>query len=288
MLIDVGQRPSVYVGAVAAMSESRSFLEERITIMVRDPARWGTVATVLFGCLALALVAVAAQVTPPNVSHSAGSESQAVSVAPEVLERYVGCYVRGGHQVLVITREGSKLFAQTRNLPTVELNADRETDFRISVNTSVQFSFVLDEEGQVTGFIEHVDRPKYSFTWPRVDAATAQQILANNQAKFQSQTPTPGSEAALRRAIDALRIGKCIDDEMAPWFAKLCEETLSDLHWNQAYVRWGAVQSIKFSRVEETGGDVYEVRQEHGRSKWMIYLNASGIIEDGDNQRIGE
>jgi len=30
MLIDVSQRPSVYIGAVAAMSESRSFLEERI------------------------------------------------------------------------------------------------------------------------------------------------------------------------------------------------------------------------------------------------------------------
>src|SRR3984893_273224 len=90
MLIDVSQRPSVYVGAVAAISESRSFLEARITVMVKDPARWGSVATVLFGCLALALVTVAAQVAPPNVSHSARGEPQSLSVAPEVLERSVG------------------------------------------------------------------------------------------------------------------------------------------------------------------------------------------------------
>jgi hypothetical protein len=288
MLIDVSQRPSVYIGAVAAMSESRSFLEERITIMVRNPARWGSVATILFGCLALTLVAVAAQVTPPNVSHSAGSESPAVSVAPEVLERYVGFYVRGGHQVDVITRKGSHLFGQTRNLPAVELNADSETDFRISVDTRDQLTFVLDAQGQVTGFIEHEDRPKFSFTWPRVDAETAQQILANNKAKFQSQTPTPGSEAALRRLIDSLRMGKCNYDEMAPWNAKLCAETLSDLHWAEAYVRWGAVRSVEFSHVDDTGGDVYEVRQEHGRSKWMIYLNTSGVIEDTFNKRIGE
>jgi hypothetical protein len=48
------------------------------------------------------------------------------------------------------------------------------------------------------------------------------------------------------------------------------------------------VRSVEFSHVDDTGGDVYEVRQEHGRSKWMIYLNTSGVIEDTFNKRIGE
>jgi hypothetical protein len=104
--------------------------------------------------------------------------------------------------------------------------------------------------------------------------------------KFQSQTATPGSEAALRRMIDALRTGQPNYDEMTPWLAKMVKEILADLQ--QPYVRWGAVQSIKFTRVDMTGGDVYDVRQDHGRSEWMIYLNASGTIEDTLNYPIGE
>jgi hypothetical protein len=153
MLIDVGQRPSVYVGAVAAMSESKSFLKERITIMVKDPAGWGAVATVLFGSLALALVTIAAQVTPPNVSHSASGELQAVSVAPEILDRYVGFYVLGGHLVFSITREGPKLAVQVKKYSTGELNADTETDFHLSVAPDIHYIFVLDEQGQATGLL---------------------------------------------------------------------------------------------------------------------------------------
>jgi hypothetical protein len=284
MLIDVSQRPSVYIGAVAAMSESRSFLEERITIMVRNPARWGSVATILFGCLALTLVAVAAQVTPPNVSHSAGSESPAVSVAPEVLERYVGFYVRGEHIVLAVRREGSHLFGQLRTFPAEELFADSETEFwtkleRIGFRPA-RYTFVLDAQGQVTGFIEHNVSPESSFTWPRIDAETAQQILANNKAKFQSQIPTPGSEAALRRMIDGLRRGEPNYDEMAAWYGELTRQKAS--MYQLVLSSWGGVLAIEFRHVDDTGGDVYEVRQENGRSEWMIYRNTDGLIEDGE------
>src|ERR1700724_519084 len=206
MLLDVSQRPSVYIGAVAAMSESKSFLEERITIMVRDPAKWGSVATVLFGSLALALVTVAAQVTPPNVSNSPGSEQQPLVVAPAVLDRYVGFYVRGGHMVLAMTREGPHLFAHVMGFPPDELFADSETEFWSKLGP--QAAFVLDEQGQVTGFREHSERPRYAYIWPRVDAAVARQIMAEVKARIRSQTPTPGSEAALRRMIDGVRAGR--------------------------------------------------------------------------------
>ena len=39
-LIAVGERQSAYVGAVAAMSESKSFLEERIEYMISKPVKW--------------------------------------------------------------------------------------------------------------------------------------------------------------------------------------------------------------------------------------------------------
>jgi bla regulator protein blaR1 len=281
MLLDVSQRPSVYIGAVAAMSESKSFLEERITIMVRDPAKWGSVATVLFGFLALALVTVAAQVTPPNVGNSAGSEQQPLVVAPAILDRYVGFYVRGGHTVLTMTREGPHLLAQVMGFPPDQLFADSETEFWSKLGP--QAAFVLDAQGQVTGFREHSERPKYAYIWPRVDASAAQQIMADVKARIRSQTPTPGGEAALRRMIDGVRAGQPNYDEMAPWFADLVRETLS--LYQSIYASWGAVQSVEFRHVDDLGQDVYEVRQERGKSTWSIVLDSDGLIADADNIR---
>ena len=65
-LITIGQRRSGYVGAVAGMSESRAFLERRLGIMMRKPAREWRLSTVALGCSSLALVATAAQIEPPN------------------------------------------------------------------------------------------------------------------------------------------------------------------------------------------------------------------------------
>ena len=280
MLIDVSQRPSVYIGAVAAISESRSFLEERITIMVRDPARWGSVATVVFGCLALALVAVAAQVTPPNVSHSAGSESQAVSMAPEVLDLYVGFYVRGANTVFAITRDGSRLLLRVPGYDPMEFAVDSDMNFQAS-GGGPPCTFVRDAQGQITALVPHYGTT-FSYPMPRIDASAAQTIMANNDVKARSQIPTPGSEAALRRLVDSVRAGKPNYDEMASWFAELVKRTMS---FNEVYARWGAVQSIKFSHVDVNGGDVYVVRQEGGFSTWTIWLDSNGLIEDADNYR---
>lgn len=92
----------------------------------------GAVAAVIFGGVALAPVAVAAQVTPPVLSNSAGSEEQAVVLAPEVLDRYVGFYLRGENIVYRVTRErrdGAQLFIQLLSFEPMELFAVSETDF---------------------------------------------------------------------------------------------------------------------------------------------------------------
>jgi len=188
-----------------------------------------------------------------------------------------------------ISRQGSHAFMQPvpGNYAPRELSADSETDFWTLVRRGLHYTFLLDERGRVTGFLEHSDRPRYALVWPRVDAATAQEILSANRVRFQSQTPMPGSEAALRRMFDGVLKGQCIDG-VAPWLKSLCEQTMRDLHWDQIYASWGALQSVRLLRVDEDGMDVYEVRQERGRSEWAIYLDANGVIQDSDNQRTGQ
>src|SRR6185295_18861292 len=70
-LIVVGERQSAYVGAVAAMSESKSFLEERIEHMIRKPVRWRRLGAATLATFAIAVTALAAQVSPPNAASPA-------------------------------------------------------------------------------------------------------------------------------------------------------------------------------------------------------------------------
>ncbi len=281
-LIDVSQRPSAYIGSVAAMSESISFLEERISIMVRNPAKWGSVAAVMFGSLALVLLAFAAQVSPPNFGAS-DAERQPAILTPAEIDQYVGFYVRGGNIVFSITRDGERMLLHVSGAPPMDLVADSEMNFRIKSQNSEgpATTFVRDAQGQITGLIDHYET--FSISMPRIDASAAQTIMANNDARLRSQTATPGSDAALRRFLDGLRVHNPNYDEMAPWLAELVKETTA---LNEPYVRWGAVQSITFTRVDGFGGDEYLVRQVGGFSTWNIWLDSIGIIQDITNYRM--
>ena len=276
-LIDVSQRPSGYTGAVAAMSESRSFLEERITIMVKDPAKWDSLAALIFGCLALALVVVAAQVTPPNVGSPAGARP--VRLTSDILDQYVGFYAKGSHFIFGLRRDGAQLVKYLPSDPgfgPVKLALNGDGEF-VGLGGSLH-TFERDAQGEVTAVI--INYGLVSVPFQRIDASTAQAILANNELRVRSQVPMPGSEAALRRLIDGFRSGRPNYDEMAPWFGKLVSETMD---YNRAYERRGAVQSIEFRHVDEFGADVYEVRQEGDLSQWAIFLGSNGLIEDADN-----
>jgi hypothetical protein len=258
-----------------------------------DPAPRRPLAALVLAALAVVIVAVAAQVTPPNVGNATDGNPavggpRALTLAPEVLDRYVGFYERGGHALQQVSRQGSRLFMQLvpGNFAAQELDADSETDFWSVAPQGTHTTFLLDERGRVTGFLQHTDRPKYALVWPRVDASTAQRILTADRVRFQSQTPMPGSEAALQRMIEGVLEGSC-SGEAAAWLKSLCEQTMRDLHWERIYASWGAVQSMKFLRVDEDGMEIYEVRQEGGRSEWGICLDANGVIQDSDNQRTG-
>ncbi len=232
---------------------------------------WRVAAAVL-ACLSLVLVSVAAEVAPPTAATS--SEARvSIDLDSAVLERYTGDYKLTPTAVLTVTREGTQLFAQLTGQPKAEIFAQSESEFFYKI-VKARISFETDSQGRTTGLVLHQNGRNMNA--PRIDATVAQQIAADTAAKVQSQTATPGSEAALRRLIEGIMTGKPNFAKMSPELAKATREQLPQLEAGMKQL--GAVQSVEFRGVGNQGWDAYDVRQEHGLSQWKIALGADGII----------
>ncbi len=83
-LILVGERQSSRVAVVAAMSESKSFLEQRIRKMLWKPRKYAWASATAMACLGFVLAAGAAEVSPPNTAPAAGD----VHVSAFPMKRY--------------------------------------------------------------------------------------------------------------------------------------------------------------------------------------------------------
>jgi bla regulator protein blaR1 len=271
-LIAVGERQSTYLGAVAAMSESKSFLEERITIMISKPSKWWQASAAALACLSVALIGMAAQVSPPNASLGSVTH-QEIAVATSVLDSYVGSYKLGESAIMTVVREGEHLTVQLTGQAAAPIYAESNTQFFARV-VDTQFTFVADAQGQISSLI--LQQNGQTITLPRVDAAVAQQIAVNTAAKVQGQTPTPGSEAALRRMIASIAAGRPNYEEMSPELAQATKQQLPQLQLGVAGL--GAVRSVQFKGVGNMGWDIYEVRQERGSMQWRIALASDGTI----------
>jgi bla regulator protein BlaR1 len=271
-LIVVGQRRSLYIGAVAGMSESKSFLEDRISIMVQKPARWWRVSAAALGCLSLALLATAAEVGPPEEAASS-DPAVAINMDSAVLDRYTGSYQLTPNAVLTVTREGDKLFAQLSGQPKAEIFAKSEREFFYKV-VNAQISFDGDTHGNATQLVLHQNGA--NITALRIDAAAAHQIAATLAARIQSQTPLPGSEAAARRLIAGVAAGNPNYDEMSPALAEAVRKQLPSLQpW---LADLGPIVSVQFIGVGNQGWDIYTLKHEHGSSQLRIALDPRGII----------
>jgi bla regulator protein blaR1 len=232
----------------------------------------GAVAAAVLGCLSLVLVAVAAEVAPPNATSSGARVS--IDLDSAVLDRYTGDYQLVPTAVVTVTREGSQLFAQLTGQPKAEIFAQSESEFFYKI-AKARISFETDSQGRTTGLV--LRQNSRNMNAPRIEAAVAQQIAADTAAKVESQTATPGSDAALRRLIEGIMTGKPNFAEMSPELAKATREQLPRLEARMKEL--GAVQSVEFRGVGSQGWDAYDVRQEHGLSQWRIALGADGIIE---------
>jgi hypothetical protein len=279
-LITVGERQSAYVGAVAAMSESRSFLEERIRIMISKPVRWRRTGIAALAGVSLALTALAAQVSPPNVRTVDGADTQggdkkpgervAIKLPAATLDQYVGSYKGNDYWFIDVRRDGDSLKARITGQPELEIFAESETTF-FWKGSDAQIIFSTDGSGTATLRQFDADMPLL-----QGDAGGSARAQASLDDRIANQTRQPGTEAALRRTIAATIAGKIDYENMEPLLAATTKRQEADIV--PATQRLGPVKSVTFKGVGKQGWDSYDVQFANESLTFYITLGASGKI----------
>lgn len=274
-LLAIGERQSRYIGAVAAMTESPSFLETRLKIMTQKRSKTWRLTAAAMGLLATALTAVAAQVSPPNGTNSlaAISKYKEIQLSEAALDGYVGTYRLGEDSVLTIARRGAQVKAQITGQPAIDIFPESSKLFFFKV-VDAQLHFVLDGKGKATGFELHQNGVQLEAV--RIESAEAEQINQVLADKIKGQTATAGSEAALRRMVESQAAGKPNYAEMSPELAAETKKQMPQI--KSLFDNIGPLQSIKFRGVGNQGWDVYELKFERAVLVGRIHLTPSGII----------
>jgi hypothetical protein len=174
---------------------------------------------------------------------------------------------------MTVTRDGNQMLARLTGQQPVPIYAESNTAFFAKV-VDAQISFITDARGWAVSLILHQNNR--DMPMKRVDAATAQSIEDKRAVKLENQSPSPGTDAALRRLVDGLISGQPNYREMTPVVAEATRNQLPQLRSDLAPL--GSIQSIEFVAVGHRGEDIYIVKQERGTRHWRILLDSTGAV----------
>ncbi len=208
-------------------------------------------------------------------------EHKEITLDPKTFDKYIGSYQMAPGAIMAISREGDRFFGQLTGQPKFQMFPESERKFFLKV-VDAQINFDTDPEGKATQLTLHQngrDMPA-----KRLDDAEAKRAADEAAAwtaaiakRFKEQTPSPGSEAALRRDIEELRLGQPKYELMSPAVADVTRRQLPKI--KSMIGELGAVESVSFKGVGQGGFDNYEVKFEHGSTEWRIILGLDGKIQ---------
>ena len=103
------------------------------------------------------------------------------------------------------------------------------------------------------------------------------EIQADIGTRFKAQVASPGSDAAVRRLVEELRIGKPDYGRMSPALAR---ETRRQLTQHEATIaKLGALQSVTFKGVGPAGPNIYLTTFDRGSLEWRVWMNLDGSVD---------
>jgi hypothetical protein len=189
------------------------------------------------------------------------------------LDRFVGFYQLKPDIVLNFTRHGDHLFAQGSGQPAIQLSPDGPNKF---MSSHGRWRFGQDARRNVIDVV--LTEPGNESKAPRIGAAQARAIIAAQEALVKANKPSAGAEDALRLQISAFQKGAPDYDAMAPSLASVVQK---NAEMAIALIRkQGGLKSLKFRNVLPGGGNVYDIKFEHGDMEWIIApLTADGKID---------
>jgi CubicO group peptidase (beta-lactamase class C family) len=100
--------------------------------------------------------------------------------------------------------------------------------------------------------------------------------------RFKDQTPVVGSDAALRRMIGELRLGKPDYELMSSELALAIRQQLTQTQARLASL--GELESLTFKGVGPGGADIYTAKFEHGALEYRIWLTEDGRIANANDR----
>lgn len=278
-LIQVGENQSEYIGAITAMSESRSFLERRIRIMLSKPKKWARASALALISVALGMAVFAAQVTPPAAPEQ--SVNGAVTISPGLLDAYAGFYALSDYSLATVARKGNGLtvtpIGQFLAQGTIDVSTIGDNRFSVP-SVDVTLEFIKGTDNQVGSLVVR-EHGIVAINAPRVDRATADQIREALSARVRDQKPFPNSENALHLILNNSESSEGMTPLSAKNFARQHESM------EKYFAALGSVQSYKFEGVTDYGWDIYDVQYEHGAQQVFIQLDKHGLLTNSVMRR---
>jgi CubicO group peptidase (beta-lactamase class C family) len=206
------------------------------------------------------------------------SERKEITLDPKVLGRYVGAYQMAPGVNMLITLENNQLSSQLTNQGALPIFPESETMFFLKA-VDAQLEFPKDAgDGKASQVILHQngrDMPA-----KRLDDAESKRIADEAAAvakRFKDQTAVPGGDAALRKMIEEVRLGKPDYDRMSAGLAAATRQQLPQLQ--STITQLGALQSVTFKGVGPGGADIYAAKFENGSLEYRIRLGPNGKLE---------
>jgi beta-lactamase regulating signal transducer with metallopeptidase domain len=268
-LVDIGERHSAFIGAGAAMAESRSSLEHRIRIMVRLPKRWQRRIAPAVVALSLCMVATAARIGPPDLVH------HAVTLPAAVLRSHAGYYQLDEHRVVTVSPSGEKLIASFNMEGRLALVPESVDSFFVK-GRPVEAQFVRSGSGTDSDGVVMRINGVYLPMAPRVGSEVVQQVDEFVAQRFAEQRETiPDGAEILRRALTLAASGQVSFEDMTPEFGQIAQRTMPA--YQELIRKYGQVLSLRFIGVNVAGWDMYRVQYEHGALTFHLWFTAGKV-----------